>query len=198
MSAIVSLLKKLFARKRRDGTLPPEETYRYLEVERRLARWLVETRSVLIHSDVLSAIVRQVMDADPRAVANKLSSLVRVYGDGERELYVYAPLLDDGGVELVRGVVGAAYLRASNRCLNEVVAAVLHSHMADPWERGDPMAWYHATLIHDFWQIVDEVVEERGHMPTRYYRVGGTWISERKCGEPCAEYEYAEPLFRGP
>lgn len=203
MSAIASLFKKLFARKRRDGTLPPEETYRYLEVERRLIRWLVETRSVLIHSDVLATIVRQVMGADPRAVADRLG-FARVYGDGERELYIYAPLLDDGDVELVRGVVGASYLRARLSCLNEVVAAVLYSRLAAPWERGDPMAWYHGTLISDFYEIVDEVVKVPGYLPITYYRVGDVWIREirRPCSEfmwpydqsTCVEYEYVAPV----
>ena len=203
----MKFLARLFKRRGEEG-VGIEERRRYLELERRLVRRLVETRSVLLHDDVLDAEVRQVLGrgGDLRRVAKRLG-LVKVYEDGERVLYIYVPFpLNSEVVKLVRSVVKATYLRASLNCLNEVVAAVLQRHMASSREGGDPLPWYHGTLISIFRDVVDEVLDMPGYLSVRYYRVGDVWIRETRmpCNEftlpydesICVEYDYVVPLFK--
>ena len=190
----MKFLSKLFKRRGEEGA-SFEEGWRYLQVEKRVARWLVENRSVFVPLDVLAEIVRDVFGegADPRAVASRLP-LFELRGG----LYLYAPLLDvveEGrGLEAVRAVVDVAYGRVGLDCLQDVVAAVIRRYLGHPLERGNARAWYHAALLYSFpWIADEEVRREEGGARVLYRRVGGTWVMKRY-GPGGEEYcDYATP-----
>jgi len=182
------------------------------EVERRVARWLVERMAVYITQDVIEDIAKEVLgkervDDEVMDVVYKVAERMHVLYDGvysEEKVYLLLPRSavrrdeDRLGetLDIVRAVMEVAFGVVDDDVLDEIIVRLLYDRHAGAFEHGEPRAWYHAHLILNY-GIEDEVVGS-------YYRVGDVWvrIEESRCIKTrwgtnagawiCHIYDYAD------
>jgi len=176
------------------------------EIERRIARWLVERRSVLIPLGDVKYIVRGVFDerglecgAECMDEIISRLPLYEVYSkDGGDGPLIFLPQGITGGESVERVVAAISLLLRANYWnhgiraaggrslrhgeLEVAVANMLYEEFAAWNEFGDGMAWYHAhlTLLYNIYdELIDKFDYKSQYAGPRCYRVGDVWLVAR-------------------
>jgi len=187
------------------------------EFERRIARYLIERRAILIPEDALWQLFGGNGDALDSAIERL--PLYRVYS-GAEDIYMLLPQFITRGkdvqkaVEIVGVLVravdmsGPEDLGVSYDAVERIIGNIVYDEFAAWYEKADlGLAWYHTRLAREY-KVYDELVDrfDYGHSYTgpRYYRAGEVWLAEvwNYCNydrwgnsvgiQKCVEYSYVD------
>jgi len=189
------------------------------EIEKKIARKLIEDREILISlAEVEDVVVETLGDVDDVDEVVERLPLHKVY-DGfcsEDTLFLFLPPAITDGKDVKNAVSAIELLLRANfdtedvgyNTLATIIANILYEEFAK-WDekRDDAMAWYHGKLAVTY-KVYDEVVDKisaNTYAGPIYYKIGDTWVCARwdYCNydrwgnsvgiQKCVTYSYASP-----